>query len=60
MEFFVFTSVLAQYCMSDAQTVPTLDFAAVASVFQSFFEVAPRRANEKRSVRTIVERAPNQ
>ena len=45
--------------MPDAQAAPTLDFAAVANVFEGFFEMAPSRANENTSVRAIDERAPN-
>ena len=45
--------------MSDAQAAPTLDFAAVANVFEGFFKMAPSRANEETSVRAIDERAPN-
>ena len=37
--------------MSDAQAAPTLDFAAVANVFEGFFEMAPSRANERPSDR---------
>ena len=48
-----------QQCMSDAQAAPTLDFAAVANVFEGFFEMAPSRANEKTSIRAIDERPPN-
>ena len=45
--------------MSDAQAAPTLDFAAVANVFEGFFEMVPSCANEKTSVRAIDEREPN-
>ena len=55
----MFFLMQGQQCMSDAQAAPTLDFAAVANVFEGFFEMAPSRANAKTSVRAIDERAPN-